>query len=90
MNPANIEVPPFLPDSAAVRTRDFLYIRNFEPDRWPAGDPIPGEMNNPPNPYGDIDDSPTLSYLLENQNSPSINFYSIWRLQNVLQRSFMI
>ena len=21
----------------AVRTKDFLYIRNFEPDRWPAG-----------------------------------------------------
>lgn len=23
----------------AIRTKDFLYIRNFEPDRWPAGDP---------------------------------------------------
>jgi arylsulfatase A-like enzyme len=23
----------------AVRTADFLYIRNYEPDRWPAGDP---------------------------------------------------
>ncbi|MEX2263045.1 MAG: sulfatase [Bryobacteraceae bacterium] len=23
----------------AIRTHDFLYIRNFKPDRWPAGDP---------------------------------------------------
>ena len=23
----------------AIRTRDFLYIRNYAPDRWPAGDP---------------------------------------------------
>lgn len=23
----------------AIRTREFLYIRNFKPDRWPAGDP---------------------------------------------------
>ena len=25
--------------SRALRTRDFLFIRNYEPDRWPAGDP---------------------------------------------------
>lgn len=23
----------------ALRTRDWLYIRNYEPDRWPGGDP---------------------------------------------------
>lgn len=23
----------------AIRTQNFLYIRNFEPDRWPVGDP---------------------------------------------------
>ena len=25
--------------SRAIRTHDYLYIRNFEPDRWPNGDP---------------------------------------------------
>lgn len=30
----------------AVRTRDFLYIHNYEPNRWPAGDPPL---------YGDVD-----------------------------------
>lgn len=39
----------------AIRTKDWLYIRNFEPDRWPAGDP--------PN-YRDVDGSPSKTYLL--------------------------
>ncbi|QGY47220.1 sulfatase-like hydrolase/transferase [Maribellus comscasis] len=31
-----------------IRTDTFLYLRNFEPDRWPAGDPdlfLDGELN---------------------------------------------
>jgi N-sulfoglucosamine sulfohydrolase len=42
----------------AIRTRDFLYIRNYEPDRWPAGDP--------PN-YRDIDASPSKDFIQANQ-----------------------
>ena len=38
----------------AVRTRDYLYIRNLEPDRWPAGDPEE---------YGDIDGGPTKAWM---------------------------
>ncbi|PYJ03758.1 MAG: heparan N-sulfatase, partial [Verrucomicrobia bacterium] len=34
----------------AVRTSDFLYIRNLRPDRWPAGDP---EMWKAVGPFGD-------------------------------------
>ena len=45
----------------AVRTRDFLYIRNFRPDRWPAGDP---EKYVAVGPFGDIDDGPTKQLLL--------------------------
>ena len=26
----------------AIRTREFLYVRNYEPDRWPAGNPETG------------------------------------------------
>jgi arylsulfatase A-like enzyme len=40
-----------------VRTRHFLYIRNFAPDRWPAGNPETGFTN--------IDSSPTKSRILE-------------------------
>jgi uncharacterized sulfatase len=41
----------------AIRTADYLYIRNFKPDRWPAGDPPE---------YHDIDESPTKRLLIEN------------------------
>ena len=50
----------------AIRTSRYLYIRNFEPDRWPAGTPnyrsafIPGSW------YGDVDNGPTKSYMIEN------------------------
>ena len=32
--------------SRAIRTKDFLYIRNFAPDRWPMGDPYGMEDPN--------------------------------------------
>lgn len=52
----------------AIRTHDFLYIRNYEPDRWPAGDP---EFDSPhQGVYGDIDRSPTRAFMLEHQNDP--------------------
>ena len=34
----------------ALRTRDFLYIRNYEPDRWPMGDPTGLTDTEPPPP----------------------------------------
>jgi len=45
----------------AVRTADFLYIRNLEPDRWPAGDPPA---------YGDIDGGPSKTWLIEHKDDP--------------------
>ena len=45
--------------SRAIRTRDYLYIRNFKPERWPAGNP-PG--------YYDYDNSPSKLFLLEKKN----------------------
>ena len=39
-----------------IRTRDFLYIRNYEPERWPAGD---FRMVTNEGHYGDVDGSPT-------------------------------
>jgi N-sulfoglucosamine sulfohydrolase len=40
--------------SRGIRTDDYLYIRNYAPDRWPAGDPSKATV-----PLGDVDDSPT-------------------------------
>jgi uncharacterized sulfatase len=46
-----------------IRTLEFLYLRNLEPDRWPAGDP-PG--------YGDIDGGPTKTFLLDHRDDPKV------------------
>lgn len=56
----------------AVRTRDYLYIRNFRPDRWPAGDP---QMYVAVGAYGDIDASPSKELLLNRQSDPAIARY---------------
>ena len=44
----------------AIRTPDYLYIRNYEPDRWPAGNPETGYPNSDP--------GPTRSLLLRRFN----------------------
>lgn len=49
----------------AIRTHDFLYIRNFRPELWPAGDPEWREGYRPKMSYGDIDNSPTKTYMME-------------------------
>ena len=40
----------------AIRTPEFLYVRNYEPDRWPAGNPETG--------YRNVDDGPSKEFLL--------------------------
>lgn len=50
-----------------IRTKDFLYIRNFRPDRWPAGDPNMGAGM-----YGDIDASPAKTYMIAHKNKPEM------------------
>jgi len=53
----------------AIRTDDFLYIRNYEPDRWPAGDPPL---------FGDIDlhmlqkPTPTKEYMMLHKDDPKV------------------
>lgn len=56
----------------AIRTNDYLYIRNFRPDRWPAGDP---EMYFAVGPFGDIDGGPTKSLLLDRRADPQMARY---------------
>ena len=56
----------------AIRTMDFLYIRNFHPDRWPAGDP---EMYVSVGPFGDIDGGPTKDFVLQRRDDPAIARY---------------
>jgi RND family efflux transporter MFP subunit len=52
---ANVRKGDLSYPARAVRTDKFLYIKNFRPERWPAGDP---ELYFAVGPFGDIDDGP--------------------------------
>lgn len=51
----------------AVRTSEFLYIRNLRPDRWPAGDP---ELVYAAGTFGDCDESPTKQLIVARRDDP--------------------
>ncbi len=57
----------------AVRTDRYLYIRNFAPDRWPAGDPVVSSDGDPKG-YGDCDGfgSLTKQYLLDHRDDAAV------------------
>jgi N-sulfoglucosamine sulfohydrolase len=63
----------------AIRTQQYLYIRNFRPDRWPAGDPVvlnnQGMPAGPHSGYKDIDACPTLTYLIQQADDPGYGRY---------------
>ncbi len=57
----------------SIRTRDFLYIRNFAPERWPMGAPLQAATAQPDfalidentrAAYPDMDASPTKTWLI--------------------------
>ena len=50
----------------AIRTHEFLYIRNHEPDRWPAGDPPI---------FGEVDPSPTKDLVRAGRGDPDFERY---------------
>ena len=50
-----------------IRTKNFLYIRNYNPERWSAG--IYSMVANEGH-YGDVDGSPTKDYMLTHNNAP--------------------
>ena len=49
---------------------DYLYLRNFEPDRWPAGNPETGYMNT--------DGGPTKTEILKLRKDPEQRKYWEW------------
>ncbi len=52
----------------ALRNKNYLYIWNIYPNRWPAGNP---------GGYEDIDDSPTKSWLLANPTPTDMNYFQL-------------
>lgn len=70
----------FLPyPQRCLRTKDFIYIVNFEPDRWPMGDPRGLDDLKAPVPdyqklayntftaYADLDASPTKAWMIQHR-----------------------
>jgi arylsulfatase A-like enzyme len=57
----------------AIRTQDYLYIRNFEPDWWPAGTPCYEQAYIPYCWLGDCDNGPTKSYMVEHRQDDELH-----------------
>ena len=69
----------------SIRTPDYVYIRNFEPDRWPMG--LPGKVtaDNTPSTvdleintltnFADMDGSPTKAWIVQHRNDPQWKWY---------------
>ena len=55
----------------AIRTKDYLYIHNFEPTRWPSGSPD-ADVCARSIPFGEIDTSPTKTFMMEHRNEYGI------------------
>jgi len=53
-----------------IFSEGWLYLRNYEPDRWPAGNPETGYMN--------CDKSPTKTEVLKARHDPATQHY--WKL----------
>lgn len=75
----------------AIRTDEYLYIRNPYPERWPAGAPQKLKADNPKQlgflhgldengkytgqAYCDVDDGVSKAFLIENMNEPPVRPY---------------
>ena len=62
-----------------LRTHDYMYIRNFRPDRWPNGTPNYKQAAVPGNWYADTDNGPTKTFIIENRtrDADSRRFYKL-------------
>lgn len=58
-----------------LRTRDWLYIRNFQPDRWPAGTPDHQRAFLTDAWLGDCDNGPSKEYVWLAKDMPDVAPY---------------
>ena len=59
--------------SRALRTDEYLYIRNYQSDRWPAGTPRRDEAYKPDAWLGDCDNGPTKFFLWANRGYDDVH-----------------
>jgi len=58
--------------SRSIRNYEYLYIRNFEPTRWPTGGPTFVSSNKTF--HGDVDACPTKTFMVEHQQDYAVEF----------------
>ena len=78
----------------AIRSKEFLYIKNFKPERWPLGDPSPIIKNTSDAPkgikaivegYEDIDDSPSKTFMIKEKDKYPNLFSMAFEKRNLEQ-----
>lgn len=92
----------FLPyPQRAIRTNEYLYIINFEPDRWPMGNPYKLDGKDDPDAatlatntrvtLSDMDSSPTKAWLIQLRHDPfGRQFYDLAFAKRPREQLFVI
>lgn len=71
---ANVRKGDLSYPARAIRTKEFLYIRNLRPDAWPAGDP---EKHVAVGPFGDCDGGPSKSQVIARRDQDLGRYFRI-------------
>jgi arylsulfatase A-like enzyme len=69
---ANVRQGDLSYPARAIRTKEYLYIRNLRPDLWPAGDP---EKWVAVGPFGDVDDGPSKRQIIARRDQDLRSFF---------------
>jgi len=69
---ANVRQGDLSYPSRAIRTREFLYIRNLRPEVWPTGDPQKWFAVGP---FGDVDEGPTKTQIIARRDQDLQRFF---------------
>lgn len=71
---ANVRMGDLSYPARAIRTRDWLLVRNLRPDAWPAGDPDKWFSVGP---FGDCDGGPTKDLILAKRDGEMAKYFAL-------------
>jgi len=98
---ANVRQGDLSYPARAIRTKEYLYIRNLRPDLWPAGDPMKWVAVGP---FGDVDAGPSKEQIIARRDQDLQRFFLLafdkrperelfdvtkdpWQLENIAPRN---